>query len=89
MADKEFVDGLIVKAPGEKAPDFVKCKISMNREKLIGWLSGKSEEWINLDVKVSHKGAWYCEVNNWKPKAVADKNSAGLSVEDFNDDMTF
>ena len=28
----EFVDGLIVKAPHERAPDFVKCQISIKRK---------------------------------------------------------
>jgi len=65
--DKEFVDGLIVKAPNDKAPEFVKCAISIKRSELISWLSQKTDDWINLDVKVSQKGKWYCEVNNWQP----------------------
>lgn len=30
-SDIEFVDGLIVKAPHERAPDFVKASISIKR----------------------------------------------------------
>jgi hypothetical protein len=65
--DKEFVDGLIINPPHEKAPDFVKAKISIKRKDLGNWLRGKDDEWINLDVKVSKGGKWYAEVNTWKP----------------------
>ena len=71
MTDKtpEFVDGLIIKAPHEKAPDFVKAAISIKRSELITWLSTRTEDWINLDVKVSKKdpSKWYAQVNDWQP----------------------
>ena len=69
MTDEiEFVDGLIVKPPHEKAPDFVKCTISIKRDDLTKWLQGKEDDWINLDVKVSLGGKWYAAVNDWKPE---------------------
>ena len=67
MADKEFVNGLIVKAPHEKAPDFVKADISIKRKDLIEWLNQKQDDWININIKVSKGGKWYAEVNDWKP----------------------
>ena len=67
MSDKEFVNGLIIKPPHDKAPDFVKCAISIKRKDLGNWLREKKDDWINLDVKVSKDGKWYAEVNNWKP----------------------
>ena len=67
MNDKEFVNGLIVKAPHEKAPDFVKADISSKREDLIEWLSNKQDDWININIKESKGGKWYAEVNDWKP----------------------
>ena len=63
----EFVDGLIIKAPRDGAPHFVKCSISIKRADLGNWLRGKTDEWINLDVKESNNGKWYAAVNNWKP----------------------
>lgn len=71
MADKEFVDGLIVKAPRDGAPDFVKGSISIKRVELIGWLSNKDDEWINLDVKESKGGNWYSEVNTYNKQQSA------------------
>jgi len=90
MSDKEFVNGLIVKAPKDKAPDFVKAAISIKREELITWLTGKSDEWINLDVKESKNGKWYAEVNNWKSEAPhtlkkSVEAAKGENKEDFND----
>jgi hypothetical protein len=69
MADIEFVDGLIVKAPHEKAPDFVKASISIKVEDLGVWLRAKhkaGEEWVNVDVKVAKSGKWYAAVNTYK-----------------------
>jgi len=65
--EAEFINGLIVKAPNENAPDYVKAKISIKREELIAWLQTKGGEWINADVKVSQQGKWYCQIDTWKP----------------------
>lgn len=67
-ADKEFADGIYVKAPHENAPDFVKFRISLKREDVLGWLAKKDGEWVNLDVKESQGGKWYCQVDTWVPK---------------------
>lgn len=99
MTDKkevEFVDGLIVKAPHEKAPDFVKCAISIKRSELISWLSTRTEDWINLDVKVSkNTGKWYSQVNDWNPSkqdVTAQQNQQNApqpAGDDFSDDIPF
>ena len=72
MADEiEFVDGLIVKAPHERAPDFVKGQISIKVEDLGKWLREKykaGEEWVNIDVKEAKSGKWYAAVSTYKPK---------------------
>lgn len=67
--EKEFVNGLIVKKPHEKTPDWVKCRMSIKREDLINWLQMRSDDWINLQVSESKDGSkWYAEVDNWKPE---------------------
>jgi hypothetical protein len=68
MADKQFVDGLQVKAPRQGSPEFIKGSLSIKREDLIKWLQGYTGEWINVDLKESKKGSWYAEVNTWKPE---------------------
>ena len=73
--DIEFVDGLIVKAPRDGAPDFVKASISIKVEDLGKWLREKfkaGEEWVNLDVKEAKSGKWYASVNTYKPKDKKD-----------------
>ena len=75
MSEKEFVAGLFVKAPHERAPDFVKASLSIKRADLGNWLRSKSDEWINVDVKQSQGGKWYAEVNTFvpdKPKTASD-----------------
>lgn len=66
--DNEFINGLIVKAPHDNAPDYVKAKVSIKREELIAWLNTRNDDWINADIKVSQTGKWYASVDNWKPK---------------------
>lgn len=97
MSDIQFVDGLIVKAPNEKAPDFVKMAISIKRSELISWLTTKTDDWINIDVKVSKGGKWYCAVNDFKPSK-QDNTAAQQPVpqpqsvkgaENFDDDIPF
>ena len=65
--DAQFINGLIAKAPHERAPEYVKAKLSIKREELIAWLRGQTGEWINADIKVSQNGKWYCAVDTWKP----------------------
>jgi hypothetical protein len=96
MADNiEFVDGLIVKAPNPKAPDFVKASISIKVADLGVWLRAKhkaGEEWVNIDVKESKAGKWYAAVSTYKPKAKdaepEPKAPAG-KFDDLDDDIPF
>lgn len=65
--DKEFVNGLSIKAPRDQAPEFVKASGSINKQNMIQWLQSKPDEWINFNVLVGRSGKWYAEVDNWKP----------------------
>jgi hypothetical protein len=96
--DIEFVDGLIVKAPHEKAPDFVKASISIKVEDLGVWLRAKhkaGEEWVNIDVKEAKSGKWYAAVNTYKkegakgtggspqPQRSNDRKVPGEDIDDI------
>lgn len=87
MSEKKFVDGLLIKAPHEKAPEFVKCSISIKRKDLGNWLRAQTEDWINLDVKVSRDGKWYAEVNTWKKDD--DKKARPELPPNFDKDIPF
>lgn len=82
MSEVEFPGGLFAKAPHEKAPEYVKAKLSIKREELIAWLQGKDGEWINLEVKENKSGKWYIAVDNWKPKGEQPPATSG----EFQDD---
>ena len=86
-----FIDGLIVKEPHERAPEFVKAKLSIKREELIAWLQNQSGDWINADVKVSRGGKWYAAVDTWKPRESGNTQSAPANTPppDFDDDIPF
>lgn len=74
MSDKEFPQGIQVKAPHEKSPEFVKGQISIRVAEFQDWLSKQPNEWVNLDIKVSKGGTWYVDLNNWKPDASKQKH---------------
>lgn len=77
MSDNKFIGGLIVKAPNDRAPDYVKARISIKREELIAWLQTEQGDWINADIKVSKGGKWYAQVDDWKPDANRGGGSGG------------
>ena len=96
MSDNNFINGLIVKAPNERAPEYVKAKLSIKREELIAWLQGQPGEWITADIKVSQNGKWYAAVDTWKPEGKQDsaprqqrQEPAGNDVPPVDDDIPF
>ena len=96
MSDIEFIPGLIVKAPNDKAPEYVKAKLSIKRLELIAYLQSLEGDWVNADVKVSQGGKWYVQKDNWKPDAEAKSKPAERSaqrsapaVNDPSDDIPF
>lgn len=91
MADEiEFVNGLIVKAPHQNAPDFVKASISIKVADLAAWLNGRSEDWVNIDVKESKGGRWYAAVSTFKPKQREEsKPGANVPAAEYDDDVAF
>ena len=93
MSDEiEFVDGLIVKAPHENAPDFVKAQISIKVEDLGKWLREKykaGEQWVNLDVKAAKSGEWYASVSKFKHKEKSKGGSSKVGRGEIEDDIPF
>jgi hypothetical protein len=93
MAEElEFVDGLIVKAPHEKAPSFVKASISIKVADLGVWLRAKhkaGEEWVNLDVKEAKSGKWYAAVSNFKKEAKPEQKKPAPRNDVPDEDIPF
>lgn len=97
MSDKkeiEFVDGLIAKKPHENAPGFVVCNLSIKRKDLGNWLRNKTDDWINVDIKISKSGKYYAAVDSWKPNQgqmdeLKQAAQGTPQVPDFDDDLPF
>lgn len=80
MSDIKFIEGLSFKAPHERAPEYVKAKGSIQREKLIAWLTAQTGDWINFDIKVSQGGKWYPAIDDWKPEGQRQEKPAPRSA---------
>ena len=85
----EFVNGMIFKLPREGAPDFVKGSISVKRAELIEFLNSKSDEWINIDLKVGKSGKAFAAVNNWKPEGQTQGLSTPSVSNNTSNDLPF
>ena len=73
MSETIFANGIIFSKPGEKAPEFIKGKLSFKVDGAIEFLKKyKSESgWVNCDLKKSKEGKLYLALNTFKP---ADTN---------------
>lgn len=67
MAEKNFVDGLIVER-SDKAPEWVTANLGFNAEKFIKYLKEhtNAKGYMNVTLKVSQKGKHYAELNTWE-----------------------
>lgn len=94
----EFVNGLIVKAPRDGAPEYVLANLSIKRADLIAWLSSRNDDWINVECKVAKSGKAYAAVDSWKPKGAEGGGTgptrrapvqAPSANEEYTDDIPF
>ena len=85
MAEVTFPEGISVKDPHEKAPDFVRGRISMKKDELIPWLQKQDGEWVNCDIKRSKGGKLYLQVDDWKPNT----SNATPKAEEPKDGLPF
>jgi hypothetical protein len=68
-----LIKGLFAKDKHEKAPDFVKCDISIKRLDLLEFLTTRNEEWINCQLLRSKDGKLYIAENDYKPEKKKDE----------------
>ena len=84
--------GLLFGQPWDKAPEYVKCKLSIKRAELLAWLESQTDEWINGEVKVSRNGKMYVQRDTWKPNQGERQEprkpaqSKAPPADDFEDD---
>ncbi len=81
MSDTEFISGLYIDKPSDKAPDFIKMNGSMDGEQLFKWMKETGKKKFRFVVKESKGGKYYATVDNWEPKKQAEPKT-----NDFYDD---
>jgi len=63
-----FTEGLMFKAPNDKAPEHIKGSLSIKVEEFKQFLDKNNNNgWVNIDLKVGKSGKYYAELNTWKP----------------------
>lgn len=82
--EKQFVSGMFVKMPSDKAPDFILLDLSFKPHEFFTWCQDRMDEkgWVNIQVKKSQKGTIYAELNTWKPTKTPEQTQA---TENYND----
>jgi hypothetical protein len=73
-----LIKGLFAKDKHEKAPDFVKCEISIKRLDMLEFLTTRKEEWINCRLMRSKDGKLYIAENDYKKEEKAKEESDEL-----------
>lgn len=77
--EDNFVPGLYVFPPHERAASFVKAKLSIKPEQLMEWLrNAKTNEkgYVSIDVLESKSGKWYAKLDNFKKQEKPVENTA-------------
>lgn len=66
-----FPEGFYVDRPSENAPDFVKCKLSVQVDRAVEWLQANKNEkgYVNIDMLNSRENKLYLKFNDFKPEA--------------------
>lgn len=80
-----FIDGMIVKRPSEKAPDFIKANISVNAERFIEFLNTYKnvKGWLDIDLKKSKEGKLYLTLNQFKPRQKDETSEDKLRTQSY------
>lgn len=64
-----FVEGISIREPSPKAPDFILLQQSFKAHDFFKWCQDHQDEkgWVNITLKRSKKGSIYGELDTWKP----------------------
>ena len=87
MTDKIFAEGIYFSAPNEKAPDFVKGKLSFKVLDAIKFLEANVNNagYVNCDIKESKGGKIYVELNTFKvekPESLKEETQEESNLDD-------
>lgn len=71
----EFVDGLRVYAPNERAPDYIIANVVLERDALTAWLDGRDDK-VRVVIKRSQGGKLYAAVDTYQRDAEPRRQAA-------------
>lgn len=85
--ETKYISGLFVFSPHEKAPDFVKARLSLSPDRLAEWLAANKDlanekGFIPIDILEGKDGRWYAKVNDWKPEEREEVPSDEINPDD-------
>ena len=84
-----FADGFIFKRK-ENAPDFVVGSQSIKVEEAIAFLQANQKNgWVNLDIKQSKGGKYYCQLDTWQPKPKSEKKDVMEIINEKDEEVPF
>ena len=84
-----FADGFIFKRK-ENAPEFVVGSQSIKVEEAIAFLQANQKNgWVNLDIKQSKGGKYYCQLDTWQPKPKSEKKDVMEVISEKSDELPF
>jgi hypothetical protein len=84
---KVFADGFSFKK-GENAPEWVIGRQSIKVDEAIVFLQTHQKKgWVNIDIKQSQKGTYYCELDTWEAKPKVDAPVAKAIKSAPSDDV--
>lgn len=87
MNEPQFVGGVRVYPPNDKAPDFIKYNLVIDPAALRGWLDKQGAEQIRVDLKLGRSGKPYLAVNDWRPQGGQQSTQTPAGTDDdFVDD---
>jgi hypothetical protein len=99
MSEKKdivFADGFILKR-NDNAPEFVVGRLSVKVEEAVEFLNkNESNGWVNIELKQSKSGKYYCELDTWKPdggtspkKPLPKPSPPPVEAQSDEDDLPF
>jgi hypothetical protein len=87
---KVFADGFSFKR-NDNAPEFVVGRQSVKVDEAVTFLQQHQKNgWVNIDIKQSKKGTYYCELDTWeaKPQGQATAPAPAPARNDFEEEGT-
>lgn len=87
--EKNFAEGFVFKRR-DNTPDFVVGNLSVKVEDAIAWLKANHKNgWVNIDIKQSKGGNYYCEKDTWEPTKTKETTTKATATVDNSDDLPF